>query len=159
MSDFLSINPAHDRIIINGKRVDVPGISMEGFGHLIPRFPNLMTELQKRLTTDGKLTVVGVMQVAGHAMGPILAAGIGYPGNENKEKDLAQLSAAYQLKLLEKIIEKTMPDGIGPFVDQWASMMARFATPAPRKMRFKVLQRESKPSSESADTAKAMSGA
>jgi hypothetical protein len=159
MSDFLSINPAPDTVTINGKKIGVHGISMEGFGNLIPRFPNLMTELQERLNADGKLTVVAVMQVAGHAIGPILAAGVGHPGNEQAEKDLARLSAAYQLKLLDKIIEKTMPDGIGPFVDQWANMMARFAPPTPRKMRFKVLQRESKPSSESADTAKAMSGA
>lgn len=158
MSDFLSINPAPETVAINGKKIPVHGISMEGFGHLIPRFPNLLGDLQARMEKDGALTLVGIMEVAGTAIGPILAAGLGYPGNEQAEKQAAQLSAAMQLKVLDKIIEKTMPDGLGPFVEQWATLMARFAPPAPRKMRFKVLQRESKPSSESVDTAKAMSG-
>ncbi len=158
MSDFLSINPAPDTITINGKKVQVHGISMNGFGSLIPRFPNLMTDLQERTTKDGALTLVGIMDVAGLAIGPILAAGLGFPGNEEAEKKAAQLDASTQLKLLDKIVEKTMPDGLGPFVEEWANLMARFAPAPPRKMRFKVLQRESNPSSASADIPKATSG-
>jgi hypothetical protein len=159
MNDFLSINPAPETVTINGKKVAVHGISMEGFGHLIPRYPNLISDLQDRLKTDGNLTVVAIMQVAGPAIGPILAAGVGHPGNDEAEKQAAQLSAATQLKLLDKIIDKTMPDGLGPFVEQLATLIARFAPPQPRKMRFKVLQRTSNASSDNADIAKQMSGA
>ncbi len=158
MSDFLSINPAPDTITINGKKIPVHGISMTGFGSLIPRFPNLMNDLTERVKKDGELSLVILMDVAGPAIGAILAAGLGYPGNEDAEQKAASLDISTQLKLLDKIVEKTMPDGIGPFVDQWASLMARFAPPAPRKVRFKVLQRESSPSSGSADIPKAMSG-
>ncbi len=158
MSDFLSINPAPGTVTINGKKIPVHGISMTGFGSLIPRFPNLVADLQERMTKDGALTLIGIMDVAGPAIGPILAAGLGYPGNEEAEQKAAQLDATTQLKLLDKIVEKTMPDGLGPFVEAWGTLMARFAPPAPRKMRFKVLQRESNPSSASVDTPKAMSG-
>ncbi len=158
MNDFLSINPAPDTISINGKKIPVHGISMTGFGTLIPRFPSLMSDLSERMKKDGALTLVAIMDVAGSAIGAILAAGLGYPGNEEAEKKAASLDISTQLKLLDKIVEKTMPDGIGPFVDQWAGLMARFAPQQPRKMRFKVLQRESNPSSASADTRKAMSG-
>ncbi len=157
MSDFLSINPAPETITINGKKIPVHGISMTGFGSLIPRFPNLVTELNERMKKDGALNLNAMMEIAGPAIGPIIAAGVGLPGNEQAEESYAKLSASAQLKLLDKIVEKTMPDGIGPFVEQWGMLMARFA-PGPRKMRFKVLQRESNPSSGSADIHKAMSG-
>ncbi len=158
MSDFLSINPAPDTVSINGKKIAVHGISMTGFGTLIPRFPNLVNDLNERMKKDGALSLIAIMDVAGPAIGAILAAGLGYPGNEDAEKKAAQLDASTQLTLLDKIVEKTMPDGIGPFVERWGTLMARFAPAAPRKMRFKVLQRESNPSSESADIPKAMSG-
>lgn len=158
MNDFLSINPAPDTISINGKKIPVHGISMTGFGTLIPRFPNLMSDLTERVKKDGALSLVAIIDVAGPAIGAILAAGLGYPGNEEAEKKAAQLDVSTQIKLLDKIVEKSMPDGVGPFVEQWGALMARFAPAQPRKMRFKVLQRESNPSSASADTPKAMSG-
>lgn len=158
MSDFLSINPAPDTITINGKKIPVHGISMTGFGTLIPRFPNLMSDLTERVKKDGALSLVAIIDVAGPAIGAILAAGLGYPGNEEAEKKAAQLDVSTQIKLLDKIVEKSMPDGVGPFVEQWGALMARFAPAPAQKMRFKVLQRGSNPSSASADIPKAMSG-
>ncbi len=101
--------------------------------------------------------MAAIMDVAGPAIGAILAAGFGHPGNEDAEKRAAQLAAATQLKLLDKIVEKTMPDGFTPFVEEWGNLMARFAPPM-RKVRLKVLQSESNPSLASADIPKAMSG-
>jgi hypothetical protein len=159
MSDFLSINPAPDTVTIGGKKITVHGISMEGFGHLIPRFPDLMKALQDRMQKDGALTLVGIMEVAGPAIGPVLAAGLGHPGDEEAEKRAAMMSAAEQLKALTKIVEKTMPDGLGPFVAQWAALMEKFAAPPPRKIRFKVLPTPSNSSPESADIPLKQSGA
>lgn len=158
MSDFLSINPAPETITINGKKTPVHGISMAGFGSLIPRFPNLVTDINERIKKDGNLTLLAIIDVAGPAIGPIIAAGLGFPGNEDEEKKAAQLDASTQIKVIDKIVEKTMPDGFGPFVEAWGILMARFAPAAPRKMRFKILQRESNPSSGSADITKPMSG-
>ncbi len=158
MSDFLSINPAPDTTVtINGKRVPVYGISMAGLGLLIPRYPNLVADLTERMQKDG-FSLNAIIEVAGPAIGSILAAGLGFPGNEDAETKAAQLDISTQLKLLEKIVEKTMPDGLGPFVEAWSNLMARFTPPAPRKMRFKVLQRTSNASSESTDTASMKSG-
>ena len=119
MSDFLSINPAPETVTINGKKTPVHGISMTGFGSLIPRFPNLVNELNERMKKDGNLTMPAIFDVVGPAIGPILAAGLGYPGNEEAEQKAAQLDATTQLKVLDKIVEKTMPDGLGPFVEAW----------------------------------------
>jgi hypothetical protein len=157
MSDFLSINPAPETVAINGKKIPVHGISMEGFGVLIPRFPNLISDLQARLEKDGGLTLLAIIDVAGPAIGPILAAGLGFPGNEEAEQKAAQLDASTQLKLIGKIVDRTMPDGLGPFVEQWADLMMKFAPPQPPKLRFKVLRRELK-SSSPADTSAATSG-
>jgi hypothetical protein len=157
MSDFLAINPAPETVTINGKKIDVHGISMQGFGHLIPRFPNLLNELVARFQKDGNITPMAIMDVAGHATAAILAAGVGHPGDEQAEQMAGQLGATDQLKLLKKIVDRTMPDGVGPFVEQWADLVAKFAPkplPAPR---FKILQRESNPSS-GPDIAAKMSG-
>ena len=162
-TDFHSINPAPETILINGKKIPVRGISMEGFGMLIPRFPNLLPEFQARLERDKRITVQTIAEVAGSAMGAILAAGIGFPGNEEAEESLGQLAAPQQAKLLGKIVDLTMPDGLGPFVAEWGAVLEKVAkTPEPtpqRLRRFKVLRRESKPSSPSVDTTPAMSGA
>ncbi len=155
MSDFLSINPAPETVMIDGKKYPVPGISMTGLGHLIPRFPKLATDLQERIQKDGGLTVTAIFEVAGPAIGPILAAGLGYPGNEEAEQKAAQLAATTQIKILEKIIEKTIPDGPSPFVADMAAVMQRFAPP---KVRLKVLQRTSNASSVSSDIPQAKSG-
>ncbi len=156
MNDFLSINPAPDTISINGKKVRVYGVSMTGFGMLMPRFPNLMADLMERVKADG-FSLLVIIEVAGSAIGPILAAGVGQPGDERAEKELGQLDISTQIKLLDKIVEKTLPDGINPFVERWASLVGRFM-PTQRKARFKILQRESNSSSEPAATPKAMSG-
>ncbi len=87
MSDFLSINPAPETITINGKKIPVYGISMSGFGALIPRFPNLVTELNERIKKDGAVNLNAMMEVAGSAIGPIIAAGVGFPGNEQAEEN------------------------------------------------------------------------
>jgi hypothetical protein len=130
---------------------------MEGFGHLIPRFPDLLQRLQERMEKDGGLKLVAIMEVAGPAIGPIIAAGFGLPGNEQAEHKAAQLSASQQMDALEKIVDKTMPDGLAPFVGQWATLMQKFA-PQQRKPRFKVLPRESNSSAVNADTPLRQSG-
>ncbi len=158
MSDFLSINPAPETVTIDGKKIDVHGISMQGLGHLIPRFPNLLNDINERIKRDGGVNMGSIMEVIGSAIGPILAAGLGHPGNEEAEKKAAQFGISMQMKLLDKIAEKTWPDGFGPFVEEWGTLLARFAPTPPRKMRFKVLQRTSNSSSESADIQKPMSG-
>jgi len=159
MSDFLSINHAPDTVTLRGKKIDVPGISMEGIGYLITTYPDLMTRLTERFNRDGQITVKAVMEVAGKAVGAIIAAGFGHPGNEQAEQIAGQYSATEQLAALQKIADKTIPDGVGPFVEQWGELVTHLAkTPQPRKLRFKVLPRESKASSESVATPQAMSG-
>jgi hypothetical protein len=159
MSDFLSINPVPDTVMIGDKKVDVYGISMEGLGHLLPRFPDLIQRMEERRQKDGGLSLPAIIEVCGSAIGPVLAAGFGLPGNEEAERKATLLSAAEQLNALTKIVDKTMPDGPVPFVEQWATLMQKFATPEPRKMRFKILQTESNSSPGVADTLSKQSGA
>jgi hypothetical protein len=158
MSDFLSINPAPDTVTIGGKKIDVHGLSMEGLGHLIPRFPDLLPRLQERMVKDGGLRLIAIMEVAGPAIGPILAAGLGHPGDEEAEKRAAVWSATEQLMVLTKIWDKTMPDGLAPFVGQWATLVEKFV-PQQRKPRFKILQTESNTSPAVADSLSKQSGA
>ena len=124
MSDFLSISPAPETIAINGKKFDVHGISMQGFAHLIPRFPNLLDDLNERVKQDGGVIMASIMEVVGPAIGPIIAAGLGHPGNEEAERWPRQFGMPMQSKLLDKIAEKTMPDGFGPFVEEWGELIA-----------------------------------
>ena len=158
MSDFLSINPAPETVTINGKKVAVYGISMLGFGMLMPRFPNLVNDLNERMKKDG-MSLTAIIEVAGPAIGPILAAGLGCPGNEEVEKRCEQYSLSIQTDLLDKIVEKTLPQGFGPFVETWATLMARFTAPPTRKLRFKILPKESNPLSAASDIPLTKSGA
>ncbi len=61
----------------------------------------------------------------GSALGSFIAAGCGYPGDVAQERAASLLSMEDQLNLVAAIIERTMPDGIGPFVDRISAAIGR----------------------------------
>jgi hypothetical protein len=50
-------------------------------------------------------------------MAAVIATAAGHAGNEKAEKSFANLSPGERIKMISKIVELTMPDGIGPFLD------------------------------------------
>lgn len=158
MTDITDIAPTVETVTIDGRKISVPGISGYGLAILVDRFPDQLDELM-----SGKaITVARIFKIAGPAIGPILAAGCGFPGNEEAEKAFADYDIDAQLDLLEAIMRKTLRGkGIGPFVEKIGRIMSVMA-PAkaeqgPIRLKVRDSQKPSKPSLVS-DTPLPMSG-
>lgn len=115
MASLLDIVPETKTVTVQGKDIEVFGVSTRGIAHLIGTFP----ELKKALAGKKQdFTPERLMKLLPDCVASIIAAGCGMPGDKEAEKLADKLSASDQLDLLEAIIKLTMPDGVGPFVER-----------------------------------------
>lgn len=151
MTELTDIAPIVETVKIDGKAISVPGISAYGIALLVDRFPDQLDELM-----SGKaITVARILKIAGPAIGPILAAGCGLPGDEKAERIFARYDIDAQLDLLEAILRRTLRGkGIGPFVEKIGRVMSVMAPPKaednPIRLKVRDSQKPSKLSSASA---------
>jgi hypothetical protein len=120
MADLLDIAPstAVDVVKIGDKRIVVRGLHGNAIASIVARFPNLGLLL-------GGGTDIGsrMIEQFGDAIGPIIAAGCGHLGDEQREKRASELLIEDQLKLLKAILGLTFPNGLGSFVEELTSLM------------------------------------
>jgi hypothetical protein len=110
---LLDIAEASEFVQIGNKKVEVKGISARGVVSLFTRFP----ELQKWMAGGG-LAANDAIGVAPHAIAAVIAAGIGFPEDEDQEDAAGNLPVEAQLDLLEAIGRVTFRSGFGPFVER-----------------------------------------
>ncbi len=149
MVGLRDISPAAETVEVNGDKIPVPGVSAAGLVFLINRYPAIMAMLgDSDGITSERLAGLGIDMVAA-----IIAAGCGFPGDEKAESVASQLNVSAQVDLLEAILRRTMPKGIGPFVEGLARLAAGPNGPVAKeiKMRRKDSPRQSRPSSNGAD--------
>ncbi len=139
---------------IDGAKIDVPGISAAGIVSLLQRFPELRDQL-----SGGRLNVTALSP---QIMAAIIAAGCGNPGDEKAEQCAAQFSLQAQVDLLDAILRRTLPKGVGPFVASINRLMAGLSDPvelAKAKLeQMKASPKASKPLSDGAGIRHEMSG-
>jgi hypothetical protein len=121
MADLLDIAPstAIEVVKIDGNRIIVRGLHGDAIAAIVARFPELATLL------GGMGSDIGARLIErfGNAIGPIIAAGCGHPGEEKYEQHAATLLVEYQLRLLKAIIGLTFPNGIAAFVETLTSVL------------------------------------
>jgi len=116
MADLLDIVPstAVDVVRIDGQRYVVRGVSIPVIASIAARFPALKS-IAIGPAADDFLSRMIVGCAA--AIGPIIAAGCGHPGEEQYEQRAAALLPEQQLKFLVPIFELTFPNGIGSVLE------------------------------------------
>jgi hypothetical protein len=121
MADLLDIAPstAVEVVKIDGNRIIVRGLHGDAIAAIVARFPELATLLGGMGSDIGSRLI----ERFGNAIGPIIAAGCGHPGEEKYEQHAATLLVEYQLKLLKAIIGLTFPNGIAAFVEALTSVL------------------------------------
>lgn len=119
MVGLLDIAPLTEKVTVGGKTLVVYGISAKGLVSLIASFPEI-----KRLMAGKEVDVASLMSMGGDAISAIIAAGIGFPGDEKQEEAAARLSLEVQADILTAIIKVTLPNGIGPFVEKLTALGA-----------------------------------
>lgn len=120
MVSLLDIAPTTGKVTVNGKDVDIVGVSAEGIAILLNEFPALRAALSGR--------GVDVSPEAMFSHGPkfvahVIAAGTGSPGDPAVMEVAGKLPVGIQLEFLDKIIQQTLPGGVGPFVEQLEKLL------------------------------------
>lgn len=148
MADLLDIAPstAIEVVKIEGLRVNVRGVSVDGIASIVARFPEVRSLVSGGV---GDSLIPRLIEGCGAAIGPIIAAGCGHLADEIYEQHAAKLLPEYQLKLLKAIFGLTFPNGIGSFVE---ALMGLIGGTGEGAKTIKVRLRKSpSPSSPSAD--------
>jgi hypothetical protein len=117
MVGLIDIAPKIETIDVPGAPVSVHGVSAKGIAHLLGRFPEL-----RKLMTGQQVESENLMAIGGDAVAAIIAAGCGYPGDEQAEAVAGKLAIDAQADLLAAIIRLTFPAGLGPFVDKLTAL-------------------------------------
>ena len=117
MVGLIDIAPRVETIDVQGTSVAVHGVSAKGLAHLLGRFPEL-----RMLMTGLEVEAPALMAMGGDAVAAVIAAGCGYPGDEQAETVAGKLSLDAQADLLAAILRLTLPKGIGPFVEKLTAL-------------------------------------
>ncbi len=120
MVGLIDIAPSTRTVPVDGQDVPVYGVSAHGIAYLLSRFPELGDIVAQRETDIDPSTL---MRIVPDAITSIIAAGTGYPGNQQAEEVAGRLGADLQLDFLKVIIELTMPKGVHPFLEKFSATM------------------------------------
>ncbi|KLK91424.1 hypothetical protein AA309_20225 [Microvirga vignae] len=118
MSGLLAIAPVNETVTVQGVKIHVYGVSLEGAADLLNRFPEL-----RALFTGRDVPVADLAAKAPAAVAAIIAAGIGYPGDEEQEHAARRLPLEAQLDLLAPILKLTLPNGVSAFAEKLKALM------------------------------------
>jgi hypothetical protein len=92
------------------------GISLDDALILIDKFPELKVFALEGIDAVKALTPEQIFKVAPNAIAAIIAAGNGMAGNATAEQNARRMPLQAQFDFLDKILERTMPDGPDPFL-------------------------------------------
>lgn len=131
---LFDIAPARETVTVGGVELPVPGISIADLVALLSRFPALQALLGGG--TDGKpLAATDLLTAIPEAASAIMAAGLGYYGNKEAEERVGKLPFGDQLRIMEKVVEASLPDGVDPTAARLNKMAALLSGEAPAKGR------------------------
>ena len=117
MVGLIDIVPVDEKVVVRGKPVSVSGVSVEGIGRLLFRFPEL-----RKMAETGKWNADELLTLSDDIVCAILAAGTGMPGNVKAEAGARNLSVGEKAALIAAVIRVTMPQGVGPFTTALTEM-------------------------------------
>jgi hypothetical protein len=109
---LLDLAPLKRTVRLRGVDVDVVGIAAQDIPYLVGRFSVL-----GRLAAEGRFGLDELAAAAPEALAAILACGIGARGDEAVEARAKELKLGEQAALFAAIVEVSLPDGPGPFLD------------------------------------------
>jgi hypothetical protein len=147
MVGLLDIAPIGVTVDVEGQKVIVPGISAEGIAHLLQEYPALfnLRGLIASQGDDAGLVAALIGQGPG-LVASVIAAGCGYPGNQEAIKKAAGFPLTAQADLLDAILRKTLTRGLIPFVERLNSIAVALSPPPTLADKIKKAQAQKKAS-------------
>lgn len=117
MASLLDIAPLTETVSVRGTDIPVTGVSAKGIAHIMARFPEV-----REMMVGREVSVDRLIELGGDAVGAIIAAGTGHPGDPDHERIAAGLLLEEQADLLAAILRITLPKGVGPLVEKLTAM-------------------------------------
>lgn len=117
MASLLDIAPLTETVSVRGTAIPVTGVSAKGIAHIMARFPEV-----REMMVGREVSVDRLIELGGDAVGAIIAAGTGNPGDPDHERIAAGLLLEEQADLLAVILRVTLPKGVGPLVEKLTAM-------------------------------------
>ena len=111
---------------VRGKAIPVNGVQLEFIPVLYRRFPDEIRRLGEMTSFDTEL----LMTVLPALVAPVIAAGLGHPGDEREEAVVRRLNFMEQARLLRAIWEETAPDGLDPLMDEVRALVEQMGAGA-----------------------------
>lgn len=118
MVGLLDIAPLTKSVTVNGKDIEVFGVSAKGVASLFASFPQF-----RDMFISGKIDTTTLAESAPDVVAAIISCGTGTPGNKKAEARAAMLPLEAQLDLLDAIVSLTMPNGAGPFAKRLTGLL------------------------------------
>ena len=122
MKTLLDIADTTRAVTIGDDEIEVRGVSARGVIAILRRFPAFGALVNGKA---GDLDAQTLIDHAPDAVAALIAAGAGFPGNDQAEAKADGLPAPVQIDLLEAIVSLTLPEGLDPFLDRLAGLMDR----------------------------------
>lgn len=148
MVGLLDIAPVAETVDIEGQPVSVTGVSVEGIAYLLQRFPHF-AQLQSLMgggSNQTDLTTV-LFSLGPQVIASIIAAGCGYPNDDEAVKKAAGLNVQAQADLLDAVLRKTLTKGLDPFVERLNSIKDTLSPPPKLSDKIREAQATKKKSS------------
>lgn len=123
MVGLIDLAPSTRTIRVGGEDVAVFGVSAQGIAALLQQFPELQALFMEG---DVEMSPDNLMKTVPKAVAAVIAAGCGYPGDPKAIEVASKLAVANQFALLKAILELTMPEGVGPFMEALNGLVAQF---------------------------------
>lgn len=114
MVGLLDIGEINESVTIRGKEVPVIGLDADAIFNLLWRFP----ELRAIMASRGEITAQGLMELAPDILATIIASSIGHAGDKKQIAAARKLTVGEQFMIIDKMLEISFPQGVGPFVDR-----------------------------------------
>jgi len=118
MVGLLDIAPLTKSVTVNGKDIEVFGVSAKGVASLFASFPQF-----RDMFISGKIDTQALVESAPDVVAAIIACSTGTPGNKKAEQRAALLPLEAQLDLLDATVALTMPNGAGPFAKRLTGLL------------------------------------
>jgi hypothetical protein len=110
MVALADITGATREVELQGQKFPVPGISVRGMATLSIRFPIFADMLAGK---GIELSAEQVLQIP-DMCAAVIAAGMGYPGDEELERKIVNWNVSMQFACLNAIYDATLSEGIRP---------------------------------------------
>lgn len=122
MVGLLDIAPSNKSVETSFGKVDVPGLTLNALVHVVKRHPKLFDLIQGKTM---ELAFTEVADLGLDVAASVLAAGLGYPGDEAAEKRCKELKPEDALDLGQAILEESFPNGSKSFFDKVSKAMEK----------------------------------